>query len=484
MATRQRLVVLGTFVHCRTRQELDFFHNAALGVDADGKIAGFVKDRGDVGAARDELLRTLGWDGDEVQVVQAEEGQFFFPGFIDTHIHASQYANAGIFGKSTLMDWLGTYTFPLEASLSDLSKARRVYSTCIRRTLSHGTTTAAYFATIDVAATNLLADLCLAMGQRAFVGRVCMDARDTSPTYYVDESPAAGAAATMRTVEHMRGIDPRGELVTPILTPRFAPTCTAEGMRALAAVQRATGLPVQTHVSENADEIALVAARFPGAASYVGVYDEHGLLTPRTILAHGVHLSGGEAALVAARGAKVAHCPCSNTALASGVARVRWLWEQGVTVGLGTDMSGGYSPSMLDAARQAAMVSRYVAMGADNDAKDWAKLTVEEVLYLATRGGAEVVGLEGRIGGFEVGKDWDAQLVGLHAVGPAGLGGDGLDGDLNDDGLEDASAAADGNVDVFGWETWEDRVAKWLFNGDDRNTKRVWVRGRLVHSRR
>ncbi|MBH1945562.1 amidohydrolase family protein, partial [Erythrobacter sp. YJ-T3-07] len=90
-------------------------------------------------------------------------------------------------GKSTLRDWLNTYTFPMESSLADLAKARRVYTRCVQRTLSHGTTTAAYYATIDVPATNLLADLCLSLGQRAFVGRVCMDHRDLCPEYYRDE---------------------------------------------------------------------------------------------------------------------------------------------------------------------------------------------------------------------------------------------------------------------------------------------------------
>lgn len=141
------------------------------------------------------------------------------------------------------------------------------------------------------------------------------------------------------------------------------------------------------------------------------------------------------------------------------------MWDRGITVGLGTDMSGGYSPSVLEAARQAALVSRHVAMGVAAGAeRERSKLTAEEVLYLATRGGAEVVGLEDRVGGFEEGMEWDAQLIGLGQVDEDGMGGD-------------------SNVDVFGWETWEERMAKWLFNGDDRNVKKVWVRGRLVHER-
>lgn len=349
----------------------------------------------------------------------------------------------------------------------------------MRRTLAHGTTTAAYFATNDVASTNLLADVCLGLGQRALVGRVCMDRPGFCPDYYRDESPEAAIEATLECIAHIKSIDPDYETLTPILTPRFVPACTSDAMLGLAEVQRQTGLPVQTHVSENTDEKGLVAQLYPEAASYTAVYDEHGLLTPRTILAHAVHISEDEARLIAARAAKVSHCPCSNSSLTSGEARVRWMWDRGIDVGLGTDMSGGYSPSILEAARQATLASRHLAMGIDDRAeRERGKLTVDEALYLATKGGASVVGLEAKVGAFEVGMRWDAQLVGL--------------GSVRDDGTRDgetrngAAAGWDdtGNVDVFGWETWDERVAKWLYNGDDRNTKMVWVNGRLVHARR
>jgi guanine deaminase len=398
----------------------------------------------------------------------------------DTHVHASQYPNVGIFGKSTLLDWLNTYTFPLEASLSDVAKAKRVYTACVRRTLSHGTTTAAYYATVDTAATNLLADLCLSIGQRAFVGRVCMDHAQICPSFYRDESPAEALAATKATIEHCRAIDPGFEIVSPILTPRFAPACTAELMLGLGDLHKTTDLPIQTHISENESEIELVKSMFPEIGSYAGVYDHHGLLTPKTVLAHAIHLSEEEAALIAKRDAKVSHCPCSNSSITSGAARVRWLWDRGVTVGLGTDMSGGYSPSILDAARQAALVSRHVAMGLEGDEKERYKLSVEEVLYLGTKGGAECLSLEKKLGGFEVGMQFDALLIGMGVVGDeGGRAGEEL---VGDDGEE--ITGDEGNVDFFGWETWEEKVAKWLFNGDDRNIKTVWVKGRLVHKRR
>lgn len=382
----------------------------------------------------------------------------------DTHIHASQYPNAGIFGSSTLLDWLETYTFPLESSLSSLPKARRVYNRVVSRTLSHGTTTAAYYATIHVPSTNLLADICLARGQRAFVGRVCMDTM--SPEFYRDESPDRAVADTVATIDHIRRIDPDSKLITPIITPRFAPSCTSACLHKLGALVQETDLPCQTHIAENIPELELVRKLFPDSESYAHVYDEAGLLTGRTVLAHAVYLSEQETKLIKARDTGVSHCPASNTALTSGRARVRSLIDAGIKVGLGTDVSGGYSPSILEAARQAILVSRHVAM----DHGDAAKLSVDEVLYLATRGGARVLGLENLVGGFEVGMEWDAQMVSCGCVEEK----DEVDEGKGEGGFE-------GPVDVFGWENWEERVAKWLYCGDDRNTVAVWVKGRLVH---
>ncbi|KAI1190674.1 guanine deaminase [Nemania serpens] len=465
-------VFFGTFVHSKNLGELEYLHNAAVCVDASGKIVAIEANCSQQKAA-ETLYARLGWSLNSVAVTVTRSGrQFYFPGFVDTHVHAPQYPNVGIFGKSTLLDWLNRYTFPMEASLSSLPKARRVYTRCIRRALANGTTTAAYYATIDVDATNLLADLCYSMGQRAFVGRVCMD--HLGPDYYIDESPEQALAATRATIEHVRGIDGGFELVSPILTPRFAPACSTATMTGLSELQKETGLPMQTHISENVDEVELVKELFPSSKSYADVYDAHGLLNEKVVLAHAIHLTEDEADLIAERKAKVAHCPCSNSALTSGVARVRWLLEKGIQVGLGTDMSGGYSPSILEAARQAKLVSNHLIApggqldGSPQEERDRAKLSVDEVLYLATRGGAQVLGLADKIGGFEVGKQWDAQLVDLGAV--------------PDEVAEDDQTIT-GNVDLFGWETWDERIAKWVFSGDDRNTKKVWVRGRLVHER-
>lgn len=287
---------------------------------------------------------------------------------------------------------------------------------------------------------------------------------DLQPEYYRDQTAESSLQATIDTIEHIKSIDPTYALVSPIITPRFAPSCTSPLLHSLGKLAKDTGLPVQTHISENKNEIKLVDSMFPGHAHYTDVYDKHGLLGPRTILAHGVHLSEDERSMIIERKSKISHCPASNSAITSGTAKVRWLLDGGVDVGLGTDMSGGYSPSILEAVRQSLLVSRHVAMGGD----DSTKLSIEECLYLATRGGAKVVGLEKTIGGFEVGMEFDVQLVTLGNVTG--------DGEL-EDGVDE------GPVDVFGWESEENKIEKWVFGGDDRNTEAVWVKGRLVHER-
>ncbi|KAF7905793.1 hypothetical protein EAF00_000072 [Botryotinia globosa] len=496
----KRQVFHGTFVHCKNLTDLEILHDTYVFVDEHGVIVKILSGDG-TGDARDlrEDVGELGWHTDVddereifgyVDSSKDEHGahgeeRFFFPGFVDTHIHAPQYPNSGLFGSSTLLNWLNTYTFPLEASLSALPKARAIYSRVIQRTLSHGTTTAAYYATIHVESTNLLADLCLQKGQRALVGRCCMDSDSgANPEYYRDDNPTQSLERTKECISHCEDIDPDRKLITPILTPRFAPSCTPQLMSSLGKIAREKDLPIQTHISENRSEIQWVKELFPECDSYTHVYDKYSCLTPKTILAHAVHIGEDEAALIRERGSGIAHCPVSNSALTSGMARVRWMIDRGLNVGLGTDVSGGFSASVLAAAREASCVSRCAAAGIgaseNTNGKERDTLSVPEVLYLATRGGAKVVGMEDKIGGFEVGKVWDAQLIGL---GKALMNQKEGEWEGQEE-THEVEVSQTGPVDIFGWENWHEKVAKWVFNGDDRNTMKVWVNGRLVHQRR
>jgi guanine deaminase len=262
-----------------------------------------------------------------------------------------------------------------------------------------------------------------------------------SPDYYRDETVEESVSNTQASIDYIRTIDPKFNLVTPIITPRFAPSCSSDLLIGLGKLAKKENLPIQTHMSENLAENALVKEMFPNQPTYAHVYDAHGLLTDRTILAHCVHISAEEVKLCAERGAGIAHCPISNTGLTSGEAKVRWMIEGGVKVGLGTDCSGGYSPSILESARQASNVSRHVCMKSPIDTKQTPQLNLAEVLYLATMGGAEVCSLQDRVGNFVVGKEFDALLI--------------------DPGVKG------GNVDIFEEDTgdWDRVLSKWAFNG-------------------
>ncbi|EOA82749.1 hypothetical protein ACJQWK_04647 [Exserohilum turcicum] len=459
-----RTIYFGPFAHSTSLTTLEIEPQGAIGVDSNGVIRFVERNVSSLPALLSSLQTAKEEDWTDAKVVSIPNttAGFFFPGFIDTHVHAPQHPNTGLFGKTTLLDWLQKYTFPMEASFSNASRAQRVYQNFVSRTLSHGTTTAAYYATIHVEATNTLAFICRERGQRALVGRVCMNS-DLSPEYYRDKSVETSYADSKASIEYIRSLDPKGEIVKPIITPRFAPSCTPQCLSAMGQLAKETDAHIQTHISENKGEIELVKSLFPDSESYAQVYDTHGLLTDKTILAHCVYLGADERKLILARKSKISHCPASNTAITSGCAPIRSLLDEGHTIGLGTDVSGGFSPSILENVRQAIWVSRHLCIQTDSEA---VKLSTEEALYLATRGGAAVVGMQDKVGGFEVGKEWDAQMISL--------------GPVAEDGNE-TGEFEDGPVDVFGWESWPDKVEKWVYSGDDRNTVAVWVRGRLVH---
>ncbi|MCJ1384163.1 hypothetical protein MMC17_007279 [Xylographa soralifera] len=469
----KRTIYVGTFIQSLTLDAIEVVELGIIGVDEKGVIA-FVERDCTLAESKDAVKSRHGWEEWEtVKVGDGTSTTFFFPGFVDTHIHASQLPNAGIFGKSTLLSWLHTYTFPLESSLASLPRASTVYNHAVASTLRHGTTTAAYFATTHVPATTLLASICHTRGQRAFIGRCNMDSH-IHPTYYKDVDAESALRDTRESIKAIEKVDAGEGLVGPILTPRFAPSCTAELLSGLGELQKNTGLRVQTHISENLPEVALVQQLFPEQSSYTEVYDTHGLLGAKTVLAHACHLSAEEVRLVKARGASVSHCPVSNSYLGSGFCPVRELLRAGIPVGLGTDVSGGWSCSILAAAREAGGVSRLrtytetaarygAEAGKEEMERENMKLSVEECLYLATRGGAECLGLGQTVGAFEVGMEWDAQLV-----------------DLGAEIREDGRVGGRGGVALWGGEGWEERVAKWVYCGDERNTRRVWVRGREV----
>jgi len=372
--------------------------------------------------------------------------QFLLPGFIDTHIHAPQLPNAGLGLDLPLLEWLEKYTFPTEAKFSQPRFASQVYERCVQSTIDNGTTTAVYFATIHRESSEILASTCKRHGQRAAVGKVCMDRN--SPHYYIEETNES-FEETKLFVDQVDRLG--GDLVRPILTPRFVPSCSRLLMQNLGALCAERNLHVQTHISENKKEIEWVRNLEPDCSSYTQVYEKCGLLYEKTILAHGVYLDAQELEIIKEAGAGISHCPNSNFSLKSGICDVRRLKDAGVKVGLGTDCSGGYSTSMQDAMRNAVLASNTVKIISDDET--YQELNYVDVLHLATRGGASLLDMQDTLGALDPGKNADILVVDL---------------------------AAQASTVPFGEESVTDLLHKFIFLGDDRNIVKVVVAGRVL----
>ncbi|RHZ19746.1 hypothetical protein DYB37_005756, partial [Aphanomyces astaci] len=410
--------------------------------------------------------------------------KLLIPGFIDGHAHAPQYSFLGVGMHLPLLDWLNTYTFPHEAKFADPAYvtiacktrlcyvhvglmrgcryARNMYTKAVTRHVLNGTTTCSYFATIHLEACKVLADIVHDIGQRGYLGKVNMD-RNATPE--LTESTHGSLADTTSFIEYIA--TKHNSLLTPVITPRFVPrsivhhpdsdvhvSCSTSSalMTGLAALSNTHTLPIQSHLSENAKEIEWVQALHPDCSSYAEVYDRHGLLNDRTYMAHCIWCTHDERSLMKNRGTSMIHCPNSNFSLSSGVLNVRQLLNEGVKVGLGTDVSAGYSTSMLDAIRHAVIASKVTALTSPTHQP----LTYAEAFHLATVGSAACLGLHDVVGNFVPGKELDMLVVDLGSINSA--------------------------VDTHDHDDCSSRFQKFLFLGDDRNIVHVYVRGRrLVH---
>lgn len=379
--------------------------------------------------------------------VRLPKYQFICPGFIDTHHHAPQTSNTGLGLDIELLEWLQRVTFPRERSYSDRSEEsiRKEYSAMANRLLRNGTTTCVYFGSLQISANKLLVDEVAASGQRAFIGKVCMD--QNSPADYC-ESHQENVEGTLELIRYVKSI--QKPTVSAVVTPRFAPTCSAALMSELGSVAASHQCHIQTHISENKSEIAWVRDLFPQNSSYADVYDAAGLLTPKTILAHAIYLEESEKELIKARECSVSHCPNSNFSINSGCLDVRDLLQRDIKVSLGTDVSGGYSNSMLDACRQAIIASKVIFFNNGS-----VPLTAAEAFSLATIGGAAALEMSNELGNFLPGKFFDALIVNVAANPQI---------PINDESDP----------------TLENLFEKFIFCGDDRCIQQVFVNGKLV----
>lgn len=389
-----------------------------------------------VGHASD-LLGSLGGDVELFEYPDA----LITPGFIDTHIHLPQTGMIGAYGEQ-LLDWLNTYTFPCERQFQDPAHCAEVADVFLAELLRNGTTTALVFGSVHKQSVEALFSAADQLNLRMIAGKVMMDRN--APDYLVD-TPESGYADSKELIERWHG---KGRLSYAV-TPRFAPTSSPEQL-ALAGqlLGEYPGLYMQTHISENLQEIEWVKALFPDREHYLDVYDHFQLLGERSVFAHGVHLCDAQCARLAQTGSAIAFCPTSNLFLGSGLFDLPKAEQHKVNVGLGTDVGAGTSFSILQTLNEAYKVMQLQG----------ARLTPFKSLYLATLGGARALRLEDKVGSLQPGNEADFLVLDYNAT------------PLLSYRLKQARGI-------------EEILFVLMTLGDDRAVKQTWSAGRLVHSR-
>jgi guanine deaminase len=371
-------------------------------------------------------------------------GKLVLPGFIDTHVHSAQLDVIGSWGAQ-LLDWLESYTFPAEHRMVDPVLAQQGSKLFLDALLAHGSTSAVVFPTVHKASVDALFEGALERGMRLIAGKVLMDRH--APKTLCDDIDDVDSAERdcHELIERWHG---RGRLAYAV-TPRFAPT-SSDAQLAMAGrlLESREGLYMQTHVAENPDEVRWVAELFPKARSYLDVYERHGLLNARSVLAHGIWLDDADRGRLHAHGAQIAFCPSSNLFLGSGLFGWAAAEDAGVGISLASDVGGGTSLSM----------QRTMADGYKVQALAGTKLSAWALLHAATRGAAQALGLDAEIGSLCGGKladlcvwDWAGSAVARRRQ----------------------QVARDLHEKVFAWITL----------GDERDLVETWVAGVRRHRR-
>lgn len=377
------------------------------------------------------------------QVSVSDYGEcLIIPGLTDLHVHAPQYTFRAMGMDMELLEWLETNTFPEEAKYQDLEYARHAYRIFTDNLKRSATTRACIFGTIHRDATLLLMDQLEQSGLVTYVGKVNMDRN--CPDYLREESAEESGIQTVEWIKDV--LHKKYQNTMPILTPRFTPSCSDELMENLKKIQMYYQIPVQSHLSENPGEIAWVKELCPWSEFYGDAYDRFGLFGAdcKTVMAHCVYSGKEEQQRMKENGVFIAHCPESNMNLSSGVAPVRTFLEEGLHVGIGSDVAGGSTENLFKAMALAIQASKLRWRMQDDSLKP---LTLEEVFYIATKGGGEFFG---NVGSFEQGFELDAVV------------------------LDDTRIVHSQNLDV------RERLERMIYLADEREVRAKYVRGREI----
>ena len=312
------------------------------------------------------------------------------PGFIDVHVHYPQMEVIASYGEH-LLQWLEKYTFPAEAQFGDAGYAREVSDKFIKEMLRAGTTSALVFGTVHPVSVDAFFEVCEEKNLRMIAGKVMMDRN--APSNLLDTAESS-YRDSKTLIEKWHG---KGRLQYAV-TPRFSVTSSHEQLKKAGQLREEyPNIYLQTHLSESKDELIMVRKLFPECKNYLDTYDNHGLLGRRTIFAHCIHLEDDEWSRLSATQSAIAFCSSSNLFLGSGLFSLRRAETNMINVGLGSDVGGGTSLSMLSNMNEAYKILRL---------RD-EEFSPLKAFYLATLGGAEVLDLDDKIGNFEPGKEAD-----------------------------------------------------------------------------
>ena len=447
----------GSFFHAPVYGEFEYLEFALIEVNAQGYIERVIT-RDD--PEQPALLRAY---HDRDILVELGFDRYGLPGFVDIHVHAPQWPQASLALDEPLYLWLEQRTFPLESKFKDLDFSRKVYTHLVEQLIARGSTTTVYLGSAHLESSIQLAQICADAGQRALVGKTVMDDPAANPDYYRDASAAQAVVDTERLIHEVENIGRSSRAgVWPVITPRFIPSCTDEVLRGLGRLAADTGAYVQTHCNEGQWEHDVVLERFGKTDPYA--LRDFGLVNERSIMAHCPYLTEEEAEMFAEVGAIVAHCPMANSYFSSAVAPIARFRRQGLRVGLGTDISGGYSPSMYENIRQAVVVSRLLETGVNamlppderGGLGEGTRISLVEAFWLATAGGGEALGLP--VGTFAPGKAFDMQVI--------------------------DTKRRDSNLTGFGvFNSPADRLARILYLSNTENIRQVYCQGVLVRDK-
>lgn len=360
------------------------------------------------------------------------------PGMNDLHCHAPQFRNLGMAMDKELIPWLDNYTFPEEGKFKSIEYSDKVYKNFIKEVWRHGTTRIAVFATVHKESSIRLMDLFKQSGLGALVGKVNMNINCTDDLL---ENTEKSISDTEYILENYYNAD---ELVNPIITPRFIPSCNSELLKSLGDLAVKYNVPTQSHLSENLGEIDWVKQLQPESEFYGDAYNRFNLFgQTKTLMAHCVYSCNKELELMKKNNVFAVHCPNSNLNLGSGIMPVRKFLDNDINIALGSDISGGHDLSIFKVMVNAIQCSKLFWV---NSNKQVDFLTLSEAFYMATKGGGSFFG---KVGSFEKNYDFDALIL------------------------------DDSNLNPESYSLIE-RLERFIYIGDDRNIIHKYVRGEEI----